>query len=167
MGKQMSGRTSIWWVTDPTFDPDAPQAALLTPARNISCAIEQGYKLGPVKSDVDNSSTICDNANTDTFTLPNYEASLTMFREGDLAATTTDFAKAWAFFKAGTETQQEGYLVRRVGYLRDVAPAAGQEVSSFRLIPDNPQDVDDASAPVRFTVDFKQQASMALFKALV
>ena len=167
MGKQMSGRTSIWWVTDPTFNPDAPQAALLTAARNISCAIEQGYKLGPVKSDVDNSSTICDNANTDTFTLPNYEASLTMFREGDLAATTTDFAKAWAFFKGGTEVQQEGYLVRRVGYTRDVLPAAGQEVSSFRLIPDNPQDVDDASAPVRFTVDFKQQASMALFKALV
>jgi hypothetical protein len=167
MGKQMSGRTSIWWVTDPTFDPDAPQAALLTAARNISCAIEQGYKLGPVKSDVDTSSTICDNANTETFTLPNYEGSLTMFREGDLAQTTTDFAKAWSFFKAGTEDQQEGYLVRRVGYTRDVLPAAGQEVSSFRFIPDNPQDVDDATAPVRFTVDFKQQASMALFKALV
>ena len=167
MGKQMAGRTSIWWVTDPTFDPQAPQAALLTAARNISCAIETGYKLGPVKSDVDTSASICDNANTETFTLPNYEGSLTMFREGDLAATTTDFAKAWTFFKAGTEAPSEGYLVRRVGYLRDVAATAGQEVSSFRFIPDNPQDVDDAAAPIRFTVDFKQQADMALFKTLV
>jgi hypothetical protein len=167
MPKQMSGRTSIWWITDPSYNPDAPQAALLTPARNISCAIEQGYTLGPTTSDTDDSSTICDNANTTTFTLPNYEGSLTMFREGDLAATTTDFAKAWSFFKAGTVNQQEGYLVRRVGYTRDVPATAGQEVSSFRFIPDNPQDVDDASAPVRFTVDFKQQAKMALFKALV
>lgn len=177
MPKQMSGRTTIWWVPADasetivtiaqTFNPDTPKKEFLTDARNISCAIEQGYTLGPVKSDVDTSSSICDNANSENFTFYNYEASLTIFRDSDVAATTTDFAKAWAFFKDGTKTLKEGYLVRRVGYLRSVAAAAGQEVSSFKFIPDNPQDVDDATAPIRATIDFKQQAKMALFKALV
>ena len=167
MGKRMSGRTTIWWVTDPAFDPDSPSAALLTTARNISCAIESGYSLGPVKSDVDNSSSICDNANVDNFTFYNYEASMTFFRDSDLAATTTDYAKAFNFFKAGTSALQTGYLVRRTGYLSTVAAAVGQEVSSFKFVPDNTQDVDDGTAPIRFTVPFKQQGKMSLFKTLV
>lgn len=168
MPKMMSPKTTIWWVTDATYDPDNPQAALLTDARNVSCAIETGYSLGPTDSDTDDSSTICDTANVSTAVAYNYEGSLTFFREGDPADTTSAFARAFSFFKNGTQNGLvEGYLVRRVGYVNTVAAAAGQEVESFKFIPDNPVDVVEDKAPIRFTVPFKQQGKMSLFEALV
>jgi hypothetical protein len=168
MGKMMNVRiTTLWWVTDATYNPDAPSAAKLTTAANISCAVETGYTLGPVGSEKDTSSTVCDNANAEALTFYNYEGNLTFFREGDLANNTSDFAKAFNFFKNGTAVLTTGYLVRRLGYASTVAAAAGQAVSSYKFIPDNPQDQDDGTAPIRFTVNFKKQGKMAQAITLV
>lgn len=168
MGKMMNIRvTTLWWITDATYNPDAPSAAKLTDAANISCAVEAGYTLGPTASDKDTSSTICDNANSEAFTFYNYEGTLTFFRESNLADTTSDFYKAFNFFKAGTASLQTGYLVKRIGYASTVAAAAGQLVSSYKFIPDNPQDLDDGTAPIRFTQNFKKQGKMSQFVALV
>lgn len=166
MAKMMSPNTTIWWVTDAAFDPDAPSAAKLTAAANISCAIVSGYTLNPTDSDEDNSTSICDGATVAVPTFYNYEGNITFFRDADLAATTSDYAKAFAFFKTRGNTAG-GYLVRRVGYASTVAAAAGQVVSSFKFISDYPQDVVEDGGPIEFTVPFLPQGKMSLFKTLV
>ena len=170
MSKMLAPNTTIWWVPlSAGWDPTAPSAALLTDARNISCAIDNGYKLGPTKSDTDKSKSICENANAETRVAYNYEGSLTFFREGDLTNTTSAFAKAFAFFKDGTQGAAaiEGYLVRRTGYKNTVAAAVGQEVESFKFIADNPMDEVADKSTIKYTVPFKQQGEMELFVALV
>lgn len=159
MAKMMSPNTTIWWITDATYNPDAPSAAKLTTATNISCAIVSGYTLNATDSDTDDSTSICDASNAGVPTFYNYEGNLTFFRDADLVTATTDFAKAFAFFKAGKST---GFLVRRVGYLSTVAAAAGQKVSSYKFISDNPQDVVEDGGPVQYTVPFLSQGKMAL-----
>lgn len=159
MAKMMSPNTTIWWVTNVAYNPDVPSAAILTTAANISCAIVSGYSLNATDSDTDDTTSICDGANVDVPTFYNYEASLTFFRDADTTATTSDFAKAFTFFKAG---KQSGYLVRRVGYLSSVAAAATQKVSSYKVMSDNPQDVVEDGGPVQYTVPFLPQGKMAL-----
>lgn len=165
MAKMMSPNTTIWWVpSSVAWDVNTPSAALLTTARNISCAIVTGYTLGVIDSDKDNSKSICASSNVDTPTRYNYDGALTFFRSSDMVETTSDFAKAFAFFKNG---RPAGWLVRRIGYLSTVAAAAGQVVSSFAFIADNPQDVVADGGPIEFTVKFLQQGSMGLRKTLV
>lgn len=165
MSKMMSPNTTIWWITDPTYDPLLPKATLLTDAANISCAIETGYKLNPTDSKTDNSVTICDDNNAEALTSYNYEGELTIFRDADLAATTTAFAKAWAFFEH--KTGVEGWLVRRVGKLSTSAAIVGDEVSSFKFIAEDPADVVAEDAPIKATVAFFKQGRMELYKPVV
>lgn len=164
MAKMMSPNTTIWWVTAPTYNPDTPSAALLTNAANISCAVVSGYSLNATDSDTDGSTSICDGANAGVPTFYNYEGKLTFFRDADVAATTSDFAKAFAFFKDG---KASGYLVRRVGYPSTLGAAAGQKVSSYKFISDNPQDAVQDGGPVEYTVPFLPQGKMSLHKTLV
>ena len=169
MSKMLAPNTTIWWVPDSAgWNPAAPDHTLLTDARNISCAIDNGYKLGPTKSETDKSKSICENANSETRVAFNYEGSLTFFREGDLTNNTSAYAKAFAFFKDGTKNGLNlGYLVRRTGYKNTVAAAAGQEVESFYFAPDNPMDEVADKTTIKYTVTFKQQGVMDLFTALV
>lgn len=161
--KRMSGKTSIFWVEDPTYDPLLPSVALLTSARDISCSIATGYKLNPVKSDTNNKMTICDTAEVETPIRYNYEGDLTFFREGDMADNTSAFARAFEFFSTG---RKAGYLVRRSGLDRSVPLATGQKVDSFKFVNDTYQDADDAEL-VMFQIKFLQQGNMQLDKALV
>lgn len=165
MAKMMSPNTTIWWVPDSAnWNPLVPSAALLTTARNISCAVVSGYTLNATDSDTDDSTSICDGANIELPTFYNYEANITFFRESNLADTTSDYYKAFNFFKAG---RQPGWLVRRVGYLSSVAAAATQVVSSYKVISDYPQDVVEDGGPIEFTVPFLPQGNMDLNRALV
>lgn len=166
MAKMMSPNTTIWWITDATYNPDAPSAAKLLTAANISGAIVSGYTLNPTDSDVDDSTSIIDGANVEVPTYYNYEGNITFFRDADTTATTSDYAKAFAFFKT-KGTTAGGFLVRRVGYASTVAAAAGQVVSSFKFINDYPQDVVEDGGPIQYTVPFLPQGAMALRKTLV
>lgn len=163
MGKLMSPNTRIDWIEDPTYDPLLPKVTLFSDATNISCAIASGYTLNPTKSDVDTSKSICDAANVETPVRYNYEGNLTFFRESDLAATTTGYAKAFAFFK---NTKKTGYLVRRTGFRSSVAVAIGHKVDSFKFINDLPQDTVDENL-IQFTTKFRPQGRMELDKAVV
>lgn len=159
----MSPNTTIWWVEDAAYDPLLPSITKLTTAANISQAIVSGYTLNPTKSDVDNSKSITDTGHVDTPVRYNYEGSLTLFRDSDLAATTTDYAKAFAFFK---NTKKVGYLVRRTGYRNTVAATIGHKVDSFKFINDVPQDAVSDNL-IQMTVKFRAQGRMELDKALV
>lgn len=164
MAKMMSPKTTIWWVTDAAYNPNAPSAALLTAAKNISCAIVNGYTVNPTESDTDDSKSICDAANVQTPTFRNYEGSITFFRDSDVTNIVSDYGKAFAFFRTKGTT---GYIVRRLGKLSSVAAAAGDVVSSFKFINDNPQDVVNEGGPIQFTVPFLPQGDMALYKTVV
>lgn len=162
--KMMSPNTRIDWITDPAYDPANPSAALFTPATNISCAIVAGYTLNPTRSNVDTSKSICDAGTVENPGTYNYEGSATFFREGDLEDTTSDYARAFEFFK---QRGQEGYLVRRTGMRSGVAVEAGQIVSSFKFQNDNPKDVvGDDDAPIQWTTKFNPQGRMELFKTV-
>jgi hypothetical protein len=165
----MSPNTTIWWVPKSTvgFDPDAPSAALLTEALNISCAVVSGYTLNPTDSDTVDDATICNSANSSTPTFYNYEGNISFEREstGVDADDASARARAFDFFK---HPDAEGYFVRRHGYRETVAAAAAQEVSVFYFISDNPQDVvADDGGPIQMTVPFLPQGKMVLNKALV
>jgi hypothetical protein len=163
MPKMMSPNTAIWWITDPTYDPLAPSAALLTDAANLSKAIVNGYTLNPTKSDVDTSTNITDTSKVETPVRYNYEGNLTFNRESDQTATTTAYARAFAFFKSERTT---GFLVRRTGYLSDFPADAGQLVDSFKFINDVPKDVVEENL-INFATKFSPQGVMELRKALV
>ena len=161
--KRMSGKTLIFWVEALNYDPLAPSVALLTPARDISCAIATGYTLNPTKSQVNTKQTICDDAEVETPVSYNYEGNLTFFREGDMADSTSAFARAFDFF--GTE-RKAGWLVRRSGIARSIPLAVGQKVDSFKFVNDVYQDADDEEL-IMFQTKFLQQGHMELDKALV
>ena len=162
--KMMSPAETIWWVPadTPSWNPDAPSAAILTEARNISCAVVSGYTLNPTDSDTDDTTSICNSSNSADFTFYNYEANLTFFREeqGANANNTSAYARAFKFFK---NVDADGYLVRRMGYLESTPAAASQEVSVFYVQSDYPQDVvPDDGGPIQFTVPFLPQGKMNL-----
>jgi hypothetical protein len=165
MTKMISRFTRIDWIEDAAYDPLLPSAALFSNATNISCAIKSGYSLNPTKSDVNDARTICEMAKVENPIRYNYEGNLTFFREGDLAETTSAFARAFDFFKS-SQNKKTGYLVRRTGYLNTVAVAVGHKVDSFKFTNDNPQDVIDNDL-IEFSVKFLQQGNMELDKAVV
>lgn len=164
MAKMMSPKTTIWWVTNPAYNPDAPSAALLTTAANISCAIVTGYTVNATDSDTDDSKSICDAANVQTPTFRNYEGNISFYRDSDVTNVASDFGKAFTFFRTkGTL----GYIVRRLGKLSSAAAAVGDVVSSYLFINDNPQDVIVDGGPIQMTVPFLPQGRMALYKTVV
>lgn len=163
MTKMMSPNTAIWWITDPAYDPKLPSAALLTDAANISKAIVNGYELNPTKSDVDTSTNITDTSKVETPIRYNYAGNLTFNRESDQAATTTAYARAFAFFAS---ERTVGYLVRRTGYLSTVAPEVGHKVDSFKFKNDVPKDLVEENL-INFSTKFSPQGVMELDKALV
>lgn len=165
MAKMMSPKTTIWWVPIATaYNPDAPSAAVLTAARNISCAIVNGYTVNATGSDTDDSKSICDSANVQTPTFRNYEGNITFFRDSNVADIASDYSKAFQFFK---NKGAEGWIVRRLGKLSSVAAAVGDVVSSYRFISDNPQDIVGEAGPIQMTVPFLPQGQMSLYKTVV
>lgn len=164
MAKMMSPKTTIWWVTNPAYNPDSPSAAMLTAAANISCAIVQGYTVNATDSDTDDTKSICDSANALTPTFRNYEGNITFFRDSNVADVASDFSKAFVFFRTKGTT---GFIVRRLGKLPSVAAAAGDVVSSYKFINDNPQDVVGDSGPIQMTVPLLPQGKMSLYKTVV
>jgi hypothetical protein len=167
MPKMMPPNVKIVWVPVAGLTtPAAPKATELVAGTDLSLAIETGYKLGPMDSDVDNSKTIADEGNSDTPTMGKYEGMLTLFRDDVGSGTnvvptpSTVFTTAFNLFKSA---KVEGWLVKRLGKKQAVAFAAGDVVSAFRFISDYPREVEGTKmAPNRVEVEFFQQGSQFL-----
>jgi hypothetical protein len=162
--KMVSPSTTIWWV--PTAGGPASASAMtsaqINAGVNLSCAIETGFKLDALASDKDASRTICDAGNVDNFTFDNYQGDLTFFRDNGINAIAA-FVNAWNLLKTPGQT---GYLVARYGKLSTVAAAVADVVSVFAFESDQPLDLDDAVAPIRFEVVFVPKGDMKPFFAL-
>lgn len=120
----------------------APTLAELTaPAKvfNISQAVADNYTLNMTDSDVDNSLSITDNAQVDTPTLYNYEASMDGFRDSNLAAASVynKFRDLFGTAAAGTKY----YIIKRIGKAHDAAWAVTDMFSIFGVTTDNPVDI--------------------------
>lgn len=171
--KLVSPNTTIWWVdATGTFLPTAPDASNLVAdlgagkAVNLSAAVATGYTLNATASDTDNSKTIVDEGNSQSRGNGNYTASIPFFREAD-PVTNTDsvFLAAYNLFKT---KGANGTLVKRLGFKYTVAPAAGQLVSVYTVLADNPRDEEsNAGGPIQFLVPFFPQGYMKVNVALV
>lgn len=164
MAKLMNPNTTIWWVPEGGFeDPANPTPEEINAGENISCAIVTGFTLNPTDSDTDDSRSICDEGNVATPTYDNYEANLTFFRTAEDTPTNPNDVAMDTAFELFREKWARGWLVRRIGKKNNVEAAAGDIVSLFDVLSDNPRDIAGGDeGPIQFEVPFLQQGAMHL-----
>jgi hypothetical protein len=127
-------------AADAFADWKAPTLTEITDATkvfDISPAVTDDYTLNMTDSEADTSLSIIDNADVQTPTYTNYEASLDLFRDANLTATSV-YNKALELFDAA---DVKYYLIKRVGKTHDAAFAAGDEVSIYGVRTDFPVDI--------------------------
>lgn len=132
-------------------NPTVAELNSATMGFNISCAIEDSYTLNQTESDTDDSLTICDVGNVETPTFLNYEATLPIFRDKDLAANGV-FNLAFRLFKV------EGIpliLAVRIGTLQTEPHVLDETVSLFGFDTDNPTDLVEDQSMIRLEAHFK------------
>lgn len=135
-------------------DMAAPKVAELNSAImgfNISCAVEDSYTLNQTESDTDDSLSVCDIGNVETPTFLNYEATLPIFRDKDLAANGV-FNLAFRLLKAAGVPFILGL---RIGLPNDAAHVIGETVSLFGVETDNPSDQVEDQSMIRMETHFK------------
>jgi hypothetical protein len=140
-------------TADAFADWTAPTLTEITAATkvfNISPAVTDDYTLNMTDSQADTSLSIIDNADVQTPTYTNYEASLDVFRDANLSATSV-YNKALDLFKA---PDVKYYLIKRVGKTHEAAFAAGDEVSIYGIKTDFPIDIVGDGEMVRLGARF-------------
>jgi hypothetical protein len=125
---------------DAFADWSAPTLTEITDAAkvfNISPAVTDDYTLNMTDSDSDSSLAIVDNADVQTPTYYNYEASLDVFRDENPAADSSYNFAAALFADADVKY----YLIKRIGKVHDAAFAAADEISIYGVKTDFPVDL--------------------------
>ena len=117
---------------------------------NISPAVTDDYTLNMTDSESDNSLSIIDNADVQTPTYHNYEASLDGFRDLNLTATSV-YNKFRDLFD---EPDVKYYLIKRVGKTHDAAFEAGDEISIYGVKTDYPVELIGDNEMVRMGARF-------------
>ncbi len=152
--KMLRPNVGIYVATSDAFvDWSAPTLTEITNATkvfNISPAVTDDYTLNQTESDSDDSLAIVDNADVQTPTYFNYEASLDFFRDENLAADSV-YNKARDLFSTA---DVKYYLIKRVGFAHDAAFAAGQEISVFGVRTDFPVDITGDGEMIRLGARF-------------
>jgi hypothetical protein len=140
-------------AADAFADWTAPTLTEITAASkvfNISPAVTDDYTLNMTDSQADTSLSIIDNADVQTPTYTNYEASLDVFRDANLSATSV-YNKALDLFDT---PDVKYYLIKRVGKTHEAAFAAGDEVSIYGVKTDFPIDIVGDGEMVRLGARF-------------
>ncbi|MET4703112.1 hypothetical protein [Frigoribacterium sp. UYMn621] len=158
--KTLRGNVTIWAVRPEAFaDWSVPislaawstalASGLIT---DISCAVEDGYKLNLTGSAVDNSQSVCDITVVETPLYYQYEALLELFRNrpGDVDMPIYDIALS--LFDAPDVPY---FLVKRIDKAQGSALAVGDIVSAFGVYTDLAQDVVADGAMLKFGAHFK------------
>lgn len=126
--------TKYAWA-DTIADVDAPTAAELTGATDISAYVVTTTSVGPTASDTIQEKGITDTANVDVLTIGNYQGTLVLFRDLTAGAPTANDPIDTIFTASGIT----GYLVRRIGLASSAAFAASQKVEVYKFMTDTPQ----------------------------
>jgi hypothetical protein len=160
--KMLRPNVGIYVATADAFaDWKAPTLTEITAAAkvfNISPAVTDDYTLNMTDSEADTSLSIIDNADVQTPTYTNYEASLDLFRDANLTATSV-YNKALELFDAA---DVKYYLIKRVGKTHDAAFAAGDEVSIYGVRTDFPVDILGDGEMVRLGARFLTTGEVAV-----
>lgn len=125
---------------------------------NISPAVTDDYTLNMTDSESDSSLAIVDNADVQTPTYYNYEASLDGFRDENLTATSV-YNKFRDLFSTA---DVKYYLIKRVGKAHDAAFAAGDEVSVYGVKTDFPVDLVGDGEMIRLGARFLTTGEVAV-----
>lgn len=151
----------VAWILDANMTPAqaaAPTDTILNAGTTVqlSPAIAwNDFTLGATDSDDIEDRGITDPGNAVSRGFANFEATISFFRDANLADTSSDFVKAWATFKT---PRTYGYLVLRVAEKKWSDPwAAGDRVSVFKFIADTITDDVEGDDSVKFTVNFLPQ----------
>jgi len=140
-------------AADAFADWTAPTLTEITSATkvfNISPAVTDGYTLNMTDSQSDNSLSVVDNADVQTPTYNNYEASFDVFRDANLTATSV-YNKARDLFAAA---DVKYYLIKRIGKTHEADFAAGDEISIYGVKTDFPVDIVGDGEMVRLGARF-------------
>jgi len=152
--KMLRPNVGLYVATSDAFvDWTAPTLTEITAAAkvfNISPAVTDDYTLNMTDSDADTSLSIIDNADVQTPTYNNYEASLDGFRDANLSATSV-YNKFRDLFDA---PDVKYYLIKRVGKVHTAAFAAGDEISIYGVKTDFPIDLVGDGEMVRLGARF-------------
>lgn len=152
--KMLRPNVGIYVATADAFaDWTAPTLTEITAATkvfNISPAVTDGYTLNMTDSQADSSLSVIDNADVQTPTYNNYEASIDVFRDANLSATSV-YNKARDLF---AEADVKYYLIKRVGKTHDAAFEAGDEISIYGVKTDFPVDIVGDGEMVRLGARF-------------
>jgi len=125
--------TTYWWV-ETIANPLAPTATEITAGENISQYLTTATTFGADDSDTVSEKAITETAQIDVPTIQKYAASLEFFRDFTAnAPSATDLSN---IFQGGNE---QGYLVRRIGYPSSTAVASTQSVEIGKFIADVPK----------------------------
>lgn len=152
------GVTRLTWVPgdDGITDITAPTLAELAAGRDLTCIMVSTYKAQFDGSDTTSERAVCETANVDAPTMENYSGTFELFRQWD------DVTEAWetADLLQWLDYKDIGYLVRRTGFAKDVAYAAGQMVEVFKFMADRPQmPAGTGSGYLKATVPMLKQGS--------
>lgn len=125
---------------------------------NISPAVTDDYTLNMTDSESDSSLAIVDNADVQTPTYYNYEASLDGFRDESLSATSV-YNKFRDLFST---PDVKYYLIKRIGKAHDAAFAAGDEISIYGVKTDYPVDLVGDGEMIRLGARFLTTGEVAV-----
>lgn len=131
------GVTRLTWVPGVSgiTTITAPTLAQLATGRDLTCLMVSTYEVRMDGSDTTSERAVCEEANVDAPTMKNYMGRFELFREWDdaLLAWETDDVLQWLDYK------DVGYFVRRLGFSKDTAYAAGQQVEVYKFMADEAQ----------------------------
>lgn len=131
------GVTRLTWVpgVNGITTITAPTLAQLATGRDLTCLMVSTYEVRFDGSDTTSERAVCETANVDAPTMENYMARFELFRQWDdaLLAWETSDPLEWLAYKA------VGHFVRRLGFSKDQAYAAGQKVEVYKLMADRAQ----------------------------
>jgi hypothetical protein len=131
------GVTRLTWVpgVDGIADIEAPTLAELAAGRDLTCIMVSTYKVQMDGSDTTSERAVCEEANTDAPTMKNYSGTFELFRQWD------DVTEAWetADLLQWLDYKDVGHFVRRTGFSKDTAYAAGQMAEVYKFMADEAQ----------------------------
>ena len=161
MAKKMLNPNTTLWVVDADLvtDPLLIGTTVLNaaPALNFSCAVTRGYNINPTDSDTDDTASICDSGNVANRLFDNYEGEVTIFRDGDVADTSSIFNKTFNYFK---EPDKRFWIFRRLGKKNTEPAVATDEIEGFLFTNDRIRSIDGGdSGPIQATIPLLAQGS--------
>lgn len=138
--------------------PTLTEITSATKVFNISPAVTDDYTLNMTDSESDSSLAIVDNADVQTPTYYNYEASLDGFRDESLSATSV-----YNRFRDLFSTPDvKYYLIKRIGKAHDAAFAAGDLISIYGVKTDFPVDLVGDGEMIRLGARFLTTGEVAV-----